>query len=45
MFPSKTANKTYSEQIELKMIKKFFTGGVWVENEGCHPQGKTCQSG
>lgn len=45
IFPSGTTNEMYSEQIELKMIKELsFMGGVWVENERCHPKGKTCQS-
>lgn len=46
IFPSRTTSEVYLEQIELKMIKELsFMGGVWVENERCHPQGKTCQSG
>ena len=46
IFPSATTNEIFLEQIELKMIKElYFMGGVWVENERCHPQGKTCQPG
>ena len=46
IFPLGSMSDIYLEQIELKMIKELsFMGGVWVENERCHPQGKTCQSG